>query len=105
MAANITFLECDTAPEINENFLRVKALINAISAEFATRVTVTFDSDGGSDIDSQIIMPNTTALRPVAPTKEDYTFLGWFNGESETAFDFSTAITANTTLTAHWEAE
>ncbi len=43
--------------------------------------TVTFQSEGGSEVASQI-RANTPADRPADPTKEGYTFIGWYNGES-----------------------
>lgn len=43
-----------------------------------------------------------TATKPANPTKEPRSFLGWFEGESETPFDFSTPINKSLTLTAHW---
>ncbi|MCL2334355.1 MAG: InlB B-repeat-containing protein, partial [Candidatus Methanoplasma sp.] len=36
------------------------------------------------------------------PTKTGYTFAGWFNGAA--AYDFSTILTGDITLTAHWTA-
>jgi len=62
--------------------------------------TVTFQSEGGSEVASQI-RANTPAARPADPTKEGYTFIGWYNGESE--WDFETPVTANLTLTAKWQ--
>ena len=64
--------------------------------------TVTFDSNGGSPVDPQQVVEGETTTRPQDPTYEGYAFLGWFTEES--AFDFSTPITADLTLTAHWEA-
>lgn len=62
--------------------------------------TVTFQSEGGSEVASQI-RANTPAARPADPTKEGYTFIGWYNGESE--WDFETPVTADLTLTAKWQ--
>lgn len=62
--------------------------------------TVTFQSEGGSEVASQI-RANTPADRPADPTKEGYTFIGWYNGESE--WDFETPVTADLTLTAKWQ--
>ena len=62
--------------------------------------TVTFQSEGGSEVASQI-RANTPADRPADPTKEGYTFIGWYNGESE--WDFETPVTAVLTLTAKWQ--
>ena len=62
--------------------------------------TVTFLSDGESAAPSQI-RANTPATRPADPTKEGYTFIGWYNGESE--WNFETPVTADLTLTAKWQ--
>ena len=62
--------------------------------------TVTFNSDGGSAVAAVTVESGQKVTEPTAPTKEGYTFDGWYNGE--TKFDFNTAITGNITLTAHW---
>ena len=66
--------------------------------------TVSFNSNGGSTVNSQSINYNTAATQPAAPTKTGYTFAGWFSDAGLTnAFSFSTAITANITLYAKWD--
>ncbi len=67
--------------------------------------TVTFDSNGGSSVSSQTVTDGNSASEPAGPTKDGYTFDGWYASGSDTAFDFSTAITANITLTAQWTAD
>ena len=62
--------------------------------------TVTFQSEGGSEVASQI-RANAPAARPADPTKEGYTFIGWYNGESE--WDFETPVTTGLILTAKWQ--
>ena len=64
--------------------------------------TVTFDSNGGSEVESLVVTGGEKATEPTSPTKTGYTFAGWYNGE--TAYDFSTAVTADITLTAKWTA-
>lgn len=71
-----------------------------ITGEVMGACTVTFQSEGGSEVASQI-RANTPAARPADPTKEGYTFIGWYNGESE--WDFETPVTADLTLTAKWQ--
>lgn len=63
---------------------------------------VTFNSAGGSSVTNQTIESGQTATRPTNPTRDGYTFDGWFVGNTE--FNFSTAITGNITLTARWTA-
>lgn len=66
------------------------------------RVTVNFDSDGGSDISSQSIVKGSLATKPDDPTREGYTFGGWYNGE--TLWDFSSSKVENKmTLKAKWK--
>ena len=38
--------------------------------------------------------------KPAQPTKDGYTFDGWYNGENSYSFD--SVVTGNMTLTAHW---
>lgn len=67
---------------------------------YTTYYTVTFDPNGGTFIDSQSVASGMTAVKPEDPTHYEYTFDGWYDGD--TLFDFSTPITNNITLTAHW---
>ena len=71
-----------------------------ITGEVIGAYTVTFQSEGGSEVASQI-RANTPADQPADPTKEGYTFIGWYSGESE--WDFETPVTADLTLTAKWQ--
>ncbi len=63
--------------------------------------TITFDTDGGSSIDSIVVANNDTFEEPASPTKEGYTFLYWeLDGEE---YDFTTKVTSDITLTAVWK--
>jgi uncharacterized repeat protein (TIGR02543 family) len=69
-----------------------------------TSYTVTFDSNGGSAVDPQTVYENDSASKPADPTKENYTFAGWYTeAELTTEFDFATAVTGDLTLYAKWE--
>ena len=69
----------------------------------ATTYTVTFSTDGGTEVASQKIESGKTATEPTAPTKDGYIFGGWFTDSNfATAFTFSTAIKADITLYAKW---
>ena len=63
--------------------------------------TVAFLSDGENTAPPQI-RANAPADQPADPTKEGYTFIGWYNGESE--WNFADAVTEALTLTAKWTA-
>ncbi len=72
--------------------------------EASTEYTVAFDSNGGSDINTQIIQEGKYASMPIpSPTQEGYVFDCWLDSDGN-EFDFeSTAITDNIELTAQWE--
>lgn len=71
-----------------------------ITGEVIGAYTVTFQSEGGSEVASQI-RANTPADRPADPTKEGYTFIGWYNGEEK--WNFADAVATDLTLTAKWQ--
>lgn len=64
---------------------------------------VTFDTDGGSAIESQSVPYGDKASRPTEnPTKADYNFIGWVTEDGE-AYDFDQPITGATTIYASWQ--
>ncbi|MBQ6540178.1 MAG: InlB B-repeat-containing protein [Oscillospiraceae bacterium] len=64
---------------------------------------VTFNTNGGSEVSSQNVENGKKASKPADPTKEGYTFDGWYRDEKLTeAYDFSTSVTADITLYAKW---
>ena len=68
-----------------------------------TPVTVTFNADGGSAVASQTIASGSVITKPADPTRDNYTFGGWYTDSDLTsAFDFNTAVTSDTTLYAKW---
>ena len=67
-------------------------------------LTVTFDTNGGSVVDSQTIAYNSSVVKPKNPTKSGYTFVGWYSDEEHTElFDFSTKIVEDIILYAKWD--
>lgn len=66
--------------------------------------TVTFNSNGGSDVPGQI-RANAAATKPADPTRSGYVFAGWYTDEACTAaYDFTQPVTESVTLYAKWEA-
>ncbi len=65
------------------------------------RYTVTFDTDGGSEVDAQTVAYGEKAKTPADPTKTGYTFAGWELGGN--AYDFAASVTEDMTLTAKWK--
>lgn len=68
--------------------------------EVVTAHWVTFDSAGGTSVQAVYVEGNAKVAKPADPTKDGYTFDGWYNGN--TMFNFNTAITKDIVLTAHW---
>lgn len=66
--------------------------------------TVAFNSNGGSACDTKFVATADGKLvKPADPTRDGYTFGGWFTDEACTqAYDFSTPVTADMTLYAKW---
>ena len=67
------------------------------------KFTVTFDTDGGSAVSAVEVKKGKTVAKPADPTKEGYTFDGWYLGDEK--YNFSTAVKEDITLKAHWEAK
>ena len=64
---------------------------------------VTFDAQGGSSVDDQTPASGSVLTKPVDPTREGYTFGGWYtDADCTKAYDFVTAVTADMTLYAKW---
>lgn len=78
----------------------------ACGEEETVYYTVTFDSNGGSEVASQQVEEGGTATEPEDPELDGYVFGGWYSDSSlETSYDFSTAVTSDITLYAGWTQE
>lgn len=65
---------------------------------------VSFNTNGGTFVNTQIINEGGKAARPASPSKAGYIFAGWFSDEGlNTEFDFSTVIGEDITLHAKWD--
>lgn len=74
--------------------------ISACSCNKVKEYTVTFDSNGGTTVSSQIVKEGNTLFEPKSPVYDGYTFDSWeLNGAK---FDFNTKITKDITLKAKW---
>lgn len=71
-----------------------------------TKVAVTFNTNGGTAINTQYVKPGERAKRPndYSSTKEGYVLGDWYaDPELTQKFDFGTPIEAQTTLYASWK--
>ena len=66
--------------------------------------TMSFSTDGGSDVSAIKVINGKTANKPADPAKEGYAFVGWYSDAAfTTPYDFSSAtVSADTTLYARW---
>ncbi len=66
---------------------------------------VTFDSEGGSPVNSQELTYGDAATKPADPVREGYTFAGWilYTNGNPSVYSFSAAVTGDITLHALWK--
>lgn len=70
-----------------------------------TYYSVTFDTDGGSEVTSVRVKENECIAEPTAPAKEGFAFVGWFTNKDcgeDSVYDFATPVTSNCVLYAGW---
>ena len=75
--------------------------IDEITFRTTNVYTVTFDTDGGSEVDPQKVDEGKTVERPEDPTKNGFSFENWYNGKA--VYDFTKPVKENLTLTAQWK--
>lgn len=64
---------------------------------------ISFETNGGSPVESIFVEKGAQAQMPEAPEKEGYVFAGWYTDEALTEeFDFETVINEGLTLYAKW---
>ena len=73
-----------------------------LSQDVEVMFMVTFNSNGGSEVEAQIVVSGEKAEEPAEPTKDGFLFIGW-RDENDSFFSFDTTIMSNITLTAEWE--
>ena len=66
--------------------------------------TLTFETNGGSTIDPVTVRHGNAVARPADPTKDKYTFIGWYvDPEFSAEYDFATVLEADKTIYAKFE--
>ena len=79
-----------------EKDINVEELLQEAKKEY----TITFDSNGGSKVENQIILENEKVIKPQDPNRKNYTFVEWLYNDK--SYDFSIEVTKNMTLKAKW---
>ena len=85
--------------KVNKN-IKLVALWKENNNDLIKTYTVVFDSDGGSNVESQNVIENSNCIEPAHPIKDGYTFDGWYLGDIK--YNFEDKITQNITLKAKW---
>lgn len=84
----------------------VPADVTTLTAQWMpVTYTITFDTQGGSVVDSQTVAHGEKAVRPADPERNGSTFGGWYTDGDCTdgnEYDFATPVTENITLYAKW---
>ena len=66
--------------------------------------TLTFETNGGSAINPITVRHGNAVARPADPTKDKYTFIGWYaDPEFTEEYDFATVLEADKTIYAKFE--
>lgn len=91
-----------------ENYDFSKPVIDEITLEAEwerNQYTVSFETNGGSHVESVKVLYNNTFTKPEDPTKTGYEFIGWFKDETlQTEWNFAQdKVTEDITLYAKWE--
>ncbi len=92
-----------SSKKITKLFLTLFVLVFAITALAACgedNCTVTFDSNGGTAVNSVTVAAGEKVAAPATPVKEDYVFSGWEGAEG--MWDFNSSVTSDMTLVAKW---
>lgn len=99
----------DTQGALTEEFNFEEDTITANTTLYArwerNKYTLSFVSNGGTQVEEQMVNAMDYAVRPVSPKREGYIFIGWYSdAELKHEFDFvNTTILKDYTLYAKWE--
>lgn len=105
MAKDSRLLESLSPQQIDENFTRILAIIEALEGESVYQVL--FNSNGGSAVTTQYALIGQKLTEPSDPTKANYVFADWFTDAGLTdkwtfASDLITDEEKSFTLYAKW---
>ncbi len=86
-----------------EAFREDWATSKVVTCEYTIQHEVSFDTAGGSKVDSVWVSDGDTAKKPADPTYRGFTFEGW-TLEDGTPYAFTETVTENVKLYAQWSA-
>ncbi|MBR2296217.1 MAG: InlB B-repeat-containing protein [Clostridia bacterium] len=93
----------DDSSNITESTEESSTIETESESETESKITskVTFDSNGGSLVEEQVVENNSRITLPKSPTKEGYTFDGWYVGDEKWSF-IRDLVLGDITLSAKW---
>ncbi len=94
-----------TDPDVPYDFatpVEADVTLHAAWDEVPTAFNVVFDAAGGSPVDSQRVHAGETVAPPLDPTRAGHRFAGWYLGNADAPYDFSSPVTQDLVLVAHW---
>lgn len=93
------YMDSDLSENNRNILIKVKPLTSLAPPEY----TVWFESNGGSDVESQTVSENNCAIKPVDPVFTGHNFEGWYSDEDLLSdYDFDTPVVEDMTLYAKW---
>ena len=98
------WVDKNETPIYNKALLAEDTTLYAVWEKDATnnKITITFDTRGGSKIESITISKDTELVLPKEPTRDGYVFKGWID-KNETPIYNKVLLAEDTTLYAVWE--
>jgi len=86
------------------NLFLLFSCANPLITQIAEPKTITFETNGGSTIEEQIVYRNYPVVKPQSPVKDNFIFDDWYieNENFETPWNFSAIPSGSITLYANW---
>ena len=90
--------------DFNNDTAEANMILYAVGANTSDKVTVTFNTHGGTSVSSMNVYPQIIWDAPTKPTRPGYNFAGWFkDADYKEPFNFATtAVMEDMTLHALW---
>ena len=90
-----------------EKEVSIDSATQLITSPALNYVTVSFDTDGGSEVPSVVVLAGFTIDQSVVPTRENSEFLGWYTDANHTnpfwpGYYEGTAVNSDMTVYAKW---
>ncbi|MBQ2768025.1 MAG: S-layer homology domain-containing protein [Clostridia bacterium] len=101
----VSVIRClDYGVSQNDGKDRYTATADNITVTVSNNCSVVFDSRSGSAVPSQTVALNTPIVKPTDPTRQGYTFTGWYTDvDCTTLWLFDQGVSANLHLYAGWK--